>query len=568
MKTSRIPGRKSYASSGAVNWARFMPLYLLSLGVGGALAVVMHLLFRWGHYYIVLVPVLCALPVTGLGILAVTRGHCRSPLIGAVGGFIAGLVLYLGYYYAGMVDELGPDMAGKVHLLPDYIRWRKEIETTEDAHGPRHDADRPRQRDTGRTVLNWLIFSGELVGVLAVTISGPLRLARKPYCEGCKRWMTRELTRFEPDKGPALIEALRMNSPQSLAALFATSEYPSLPNTTVAVHYCPGLKEAVLRSCPPYLSLKTITANPQGATLDAFQSAKGTLLVDGAQLNPDELPALLSRFPTFQALTGQTAASALQQLGVRPEPPRDRPAAVADVRAVVPDYAGRVLTRRTGLVSAAIAFGTLLAMFGGLGLMVWGGTMAFPDKHSPRNVSPVEKVVGTTLLGLGGLAFLGISLTFFIDPSWLSNRYLRNVVRKEFSRRPAHLVDPNHPEATFVEVVPKLNWGKVKLESASDVGFLLLDRTRGEILFEGDKECYRVPAAAVTSCEVEVFVEGQGTHGATSMYYVVLRAHHAGGFWEAPIRKRGGTGMFLSGKRKRWAQGLRRDVLEMRDQPA
>ena len=128
-------------------------------------------------------------------------------------------------------------------------------------------------------------------------------------------------------------------------------------------------------------------------------------------------------------------------------------------------------------------------------------------------------------------------------------------------------MDPENPDATFVEVVPKLNWGQMKLESASDVGFLLLDKQRREILFEGDKECYRIPAAALTSCEVEVHIVGQGTHGATRVFYVVLRGHHPGGLWEAPVRKRGDTGMFLSRKRQRWTDGLRREILEMRGHP-
>ncbi|PYM14895.1 MAG: hypothetical protein DME18_05590, partial [Verrucomicrobia bacterium] len=103
MKPRRIPGRKFYASSGAVNWAGFVPLLLLGLIVSAAMAVFMHLLFRWGHYYVLIIPLLCALPVAGLGVLAVTRGHCRNPFIGAASGCVAGLVLYFGYYYAGMV---------------------------------------------------------------------------------------------------------------------------------------------------------------------------------------------------------------------------------------------------------------------------------------------------------------------------------------------------------------------------------------------------------------------------------------------------------------------------------
>ena len=568
MKTPRIPGRKSYSSSGAVNWTSFIPLILLTLVVSAVLAVFMHLLFRWGHYYIFVVPAVCALPVAGMNILTMRTGHCRNPLIGAVVGCLAGVALYLGYYYAGMVDQLGVEHAGEIRLLPHYIRWRKEVEITSDLHSPGRD-DRPMERDAGRTVLNWLLFCGELVCVLAITTGAALHRARKPYCEGCKRWMTRELTRFSPEKGQALVEALQASSPHSLAAIFATPEHPSLPNTTVAVDYCPSLKDAVLRSCPPYLSIKTITANPQGAALDAFEKARGTLLARSVQLGPDELPALLPRFATFQALTGHTAASALQQLGVRPEPPGEKPSVVADIRPLPTEFSGKILTRRTALISTGFALGALAAMFAGLGLLVWGGTMAYPDKSSPqRDVSPVEKAIGTALLAAGGLVFLSVGATFFIDPSWLSNRYLRNLVRKEFARRPAHLVNPDDAAATFVEVVPKLNWGKMKLESASDVGFLLLDKTRRELLFEGDKECYRIPATAITSCKVEVFVEGKGSHAATRFFYVVLQAHHPGGFWEAPIRRRGGTGMFLSRKRKRWAEGLCREILQLRGEGA
>jgi len=402
------------------------------------------------------------------------------------------------------------------------------------------------------------------VFVFALTGGAMYRRSRKTYCEGCKRWMTRGLTRFESDKGPALVDALQNGSAQSLAALFATQEFPSVPNTTVAVDYCPSLKEAALRDCATYLSIKTIAVNPQGAVADAFDSVKGVLLARNVKLNPVELPALLSRFPMFQALTGLTASTALPQLGVKPELPREKSGPMAVILPVPAEYAGRVLTRKTGWICAAIMFSALLGMFAGLGLAAWGGTMAFPDKKSQRVPSSTERVIGTALLVVGGLAFFGVGATFLIDPTWLSHRYLLRVVKREFQQRGAHAVDPNDPEAVFVEVVPKLNWGKMKLESASDVGFLRLNKERREILFEGDKECWRIPAGAVTSCEVETFVEGQGSHAATTLFYAVLQAKHPAGFWEAPLRKRGSTGKFASRKRRVWAEGLRRDILDMR----
>jgi hypothetical protein len=101
------------------------------------------------------------------------------------------------------------------------------------------------------------------------------------------------------------------------------------------------------------------------------------------------------------------------------------------------------------------------------------------------------------------------------------------------------------------------------LESASDVGFLRVDKRRREVLFEGDKDRWRIPAAAILSSEVEFFVEGQGTHAARKIFYVVLRARRPGQFWEAPIRERSGAGIFRSGRRKQTAERLCASIREL-----
>jgi hypothetical protein len=94
------------------------------------------------------------------------------------------------------------------------------------------------------------------------------------------------------------------------------------------------------------------------------------------------------------------------------------------------------------------------------------------------------------------------------------------------------------------------------LETASDAGFLKVDAQRREILFEGDKERFRIPAEAITHCALEFYIEGQGTHAATKIYYVVLRANRPNEFWEVPLRERRGTGKFGAGKRKKSAERL------------
>ena len=71
-----------------------------------------------------------------------------------------------------------------------------------------------------------------------------------------------------------------------------------------------------------------------------------------------------------------------------------------------------------------------------------------------------------------------------------------------------------------------------------------------------------MPAASITSCEVEKYVHGQGA-GATKLFYVVLRATRREGFWEVPLRERKGYGL-LSSKRKKLAHRLAAAIEEIR----
>jgi hypothetical protein len=75
----------------------------------------------------------------------------------------------------------------------------------------------------------------------------------------------------------------------------------------------------------------------------------------------------------------------------------------------------------------------------------------------------------------------------------------------------------------------------------------LLDQTRRELLFEGDRERFRIPADALTYCGLEEFVYQSG-HSKVTYYYVVLRIESPTQFWEAPIRLNAGAGL---GGRKR-----------------
>lgn len=94
-----------------------------------------------------------------------------------------------------------------------------------------------------------------------------------------------------------------------------------------------------------------------------------------------------------------------------------------------------------------------------------------------------------------------------------------------------------------------MNWAKMMLEDASDMGLLVIDRSKRELRFEGDKERWRIPGAAIVSCQIEEYVHRQGNAN-VKIYFVTVRANHRNGFWEAPIRQRGSSGLFSRRLRK------------------
>jgi hypothetical protein len=548
-----LTGRPHYKSSGAVNLAAFLPLTLLALVVAGALAGFMFWLYYEGQYYVFIVPIL----VAAMARLAVAKGHCRNSFVAGLTGFLLGLALFFGSYYIGMIYHLGADTATRPDLLVRYIRVRLATDVQRDAHSPDDENDRPRRR-SGTQGTNLFTFAFESIAVLVIVTVAPYRRARKSFCERCKRWLVRETTTFEPEKCAGIIESLQTGSARALAALCASPPYTTIPNTTMAVEYCPSLKEATTRECPVFISLKNISANPKGATLDAFEQSKGKVVERCVQLNPDELPALAPRFPVFEAYAGRAAVAALlpteepAETGVESKDAGE----LAAITPLGPDHHNKVLTRGMIWKGNIFAFAGLFSFLGGFGFVAWGAFIL--DKAASGSAA---QIAGIALCSLGGLMVLTVLVAMFVDTSFGGNRMLRNAFRSELARRSSLFVEPTDPDAVFIEIVPKLNWGKMMLDNASDIGLFVVDKSRKELRFEGDKERWRIPAASITGCQIEYFVHGQGA-GAQKLYYVVLRATRKEGFWEAPIRERRGSGL-LSSKRKKAAKQLAAKIEEI-----
>src|SRR5262249_3447945 len=85
------------------------------------------------------------------------------------------------------------------------------------------------------------------------------------------------------------------------------------------------------------------------------------------------------------------------------------------------------------------------------------------------------------------------------------NRWVHRRLRHELGLRPDPLFDPSDPEAVFVSLMPRDSFVRVKWTSASDVLLMFIDEKRKEILLEGDCDRYRIPIAANTICEPQLF---------------------------------------------------------------
>jgi hypothetical protein len=112
---------------------------------------------------------------------------------------------------------------------------------------------------------------------------------------------------------------------------------------------------------------------------------------------------------------------------------------------------------------------------------------------------------------------------------------------RAFELRPNSAVDLNDPDLFFVDIIPRINWGKMMMENASDIGFLELDKKRRELVFEGDRERYWIPVESILEVKHESWAETVQHQLQTSPslnHLVVVRAMTAAGPWETWFYRR------------------------------
>lgn len=199
-------------------------------------------------------------------------------------------------------------------------------------------------------------------------------------------------------------------------------------------------------------------------------------------------------------------------------------------------------------------------MFAGLAFA--GGAVYLFDPGGPD--AQVGDQIVTGIIVVIGLAIAGVSAYLGLrNTTKIANSYLRRVARNEVRSRAERIVDPDDPNVIFVELVPRRNWTRLMLETATDVGYLLLDEDRREVLFEGDRERMRIPASAILSCEAEHTLIGEGAPGSMKYYFTVLEVEDGSANRELPFSYRGDLGTLGVSVRRERAIRLRNRIWDL-----
>ncbi len=537
--------RPKYQRSGKVNWLRLLPLLLVPVVTSLLLACLLALVFAWGHYYSIIVPLAASMPVAGATYLTIRWAHCRNRFVAGLVGLLAGMVLFPGWYHVDFISVEGPQVAARFDLLPQYIVFRMQTDAEVDAQGL---ADRPD------VIGNWLMFVLELLLVNTFAVGAAVYRASRAYCESCGRWMRLALATGPPDAGTAIAEALACGTLAHLPPVPQLQRNSSYASTTVSVEACRKLKAD--SACPTYLTIVET-----GGQRLLFAPKKRELIKQGA-ITVDELSVLAEKMtalkpvaPLVETIIPLASTSS----------PQTAQLATGIVETLPPERVANVYTKRNATIAIMLSLmpiGVLLAgviMIGiGVWQLFWGG-----------QADVVQLIVVALLFAVGSLsAVFGVTMCV-VNVDYFNMQYGHWVTKNELKLRPDCWVNPDDPRAVYVEVVPREHWTDIVADKANDGGFLLVDEASLQLVFEGAKQRYRIPGEAITLCEAEIT---QPQAGAMGFFATVVQAHvseqgnsaqaqASPTVWEAPFMVRPVSFVRYNGAfRRRSAEQLRDSI--------
>jgi hypothetical protein len=503
-----------YCWSGRVRFGRFLMLALMVLACAATMAWVLHLCSRWGWYLVVIAPIIAALPVAGLMNAAVAGGHCRNPVLAALVGLVAGLIVSPGHYQADIAAMAGWEHVYRLDILPRYLEFRMNTNVFVDvARGGNQVGAGP---DQVGVIFNWVLFAVETLIACGCIMGVGIQRSRKAYAEEEGRWMERAVGFCQAGVGAPVAEALRTGRLGDLREALVPMDDSDNAFCELILEYCPPGDDASARG-PAFLTINEVMLVTGKAN-----GRKETALARQWQIDPRDVDLLAVEVAAF---------APARRAAVAEPPPLARTArGSAEIQPVPEPYGGTVLTPWHLTVGTIIAFLPLVLSMGTAGAALAYGANHGDDLSTAETVLLLGTAVGVLVLGFWFVVCYS---------DFLPSRYLYRLSKQAVFQRPDRLVEPDNPEALYVQVIPRRNWGRVMLENASDIGFLWVDRSRRLLLFEGDRERWRIPAQAIVSCEVQHFLLGGDQHsGGKKFFLAVLRAQTGDAVWEAPVTRR------------------------------
>jgi hypothetical protein len=461
-------------------------------------------------------------------------------------GLVCGLLVHPGHYHVALVDLIGWENAHRIDFLPRYLAFRMNTDVIQDVQAPNRRQNQQQGKRAGDIFFSWAFFVGEMAGAVAVAVAYAWVRAGKAYCEECRKWMASTVVKFPSGTGADAANLYLTGRLSELEKLRPTDSKGAQGACDVTAEHCVAGSGKVPRCSPVYLKIK----EPIATRRQSSGRVKRHAWIRQAELNEEEISALASVFPSLHSASESDKPS----VGGTAEPVAFVTGPLATVHSIPSPYQGKVLSRGHLWFGVMLGLLPILTFPVALGLFAVAATLH--DQMGPW----IAAVVGIS--GFGSLLLGVLIFTWYAD--FLPSRYLHRLAKRELELRPDRWVHANNPDAVFIQVVPRENWGRLMLENATDVGFLRIDPNRREIVFEGDRQRYRIPAGSIVSCQIESFSPPGDAQQRTLFYLTVIRANTKGGLWETQVAHRHiGAGRSNNKTRLAGAEELKRQIDKM-----
>ena len=551
MSIDLLKQRPTYLRTGRVRLISLFFVMPIALMAAALMACCLWLLFEAGWYYYVIMPIVISLPVAAACYLTVKLSHCRNLGIAATMGLLIGLIFYLGYFHAHLVSMIGLRAIHRLDLLPDFIVWRMNNDVQIDDMG-KERAPAP--------VMNWITFGMELLIVVCITTGASAQRASRAYCEGCKRWKRFALHTAPSGAAGQVAYCLGAGRLLELPIIPPIQAQVGTPSSSIKVEYCPTSKNKEV--CHTYLTLQENATNARG------KAARGATYLSGGEISQEELAVLVSSLsglaPAAPGGVDVPMPSVAEPNTTASTQVANTTTAIGTVQSLPSRMADTVYTKKNTTVAACLSLFPIAAVLVGIGLLVLAWWYRpFPDADT------LQVIVAISCLIIGVIAIVFGVVVCFVNVDYFNMRRGFRLAHNEISVRPDAIVNPNNPLAVYVEVVPRERWSTLLSDHPSDGGFLLVDETKREVLFEGAKQRYRIPGSAIQGCETECTIPNAGSfafYATTLRAYVTEDAANAAGganavLWEAPFMVRPVAFTRFNGEfRRRTCEALRDQI--------